>query len=86
MITSLLSKKPMKDLRRIGARPKIDDVTPDSCAGGEVVTNDSTGESGEESDDFDWELEQNLSDSDNLEKEVCFFFLFTVNLITYLRD
>ena len=63
MITSLLSKKPAKDLRSIGASPRIE-VVPSSEASAELGGGDGEregeGESGEESDEFDWQMEQEL--------------------------
>ena len=63
MITSLLSKKPAKDLRSIGASPQIE-VVPSREAGAELGGRDGKregeGESEEESDEFDWQVEQEL--------------------------
>ena len=62
MITSLLSKKPAKDLRNIGATPGIE-VVPGNEAGADLGgCGDGEGEreSGEESDEFDWQVEQQL--------------------------
>ena len=55
MITSLLSKKPAKDLRKIGASPGIEVSVGTGAAG------DDEGEgSNDESEEFDWQVEQEL--------------------------
>ena len=87
MITSLLSKKPTKKLRKIGASPRIDEVTPSSGAsgasgasgdGGDAGVDgesgegsDTGGDAGEESDEFDWEVEQQLTTDEN---DVCLYY------------
>ena len=63
MITSLLSKKPVKDLRKIGSSPGIE------------VTKSASGEdegegSGEESDEFDWQVEQEPPAAQAMEDKV----------------
>ena len=73
MITSLLSKKPVNELRSVGASPRIETVPPSGEAGtdelggggsrnGEGGSGDGEGEgeSEEESDEFDWQVEQEL--------------------------
>ena len=71
MITSLLSKKPAKDLRNIGASPGIEVAPGSSDAGIEVGGGDGEGESGEESDEFDWQVEQQLpEDQDSVRVRV----------------
>ena len=72
MITSLLSKKPVNELRSTGASPRIETVPPRGEAGtnelggvgsggnGEGGSGDGEGESKEESDEFDWQVEQEL--------------------------
>ena len=76
MITSLLSKKPAKDLWNIGASPGIEVDPGSSDAGIEVGGGgggggDGEGESGEESDEFDWQVEQQLpEDQDSVRVRV----------------
>lgn len=72
MITSLLSKKPVNELRSVGASPRIETVPPSGEAdatelgggggsgNGEGGSGDGEGESEEESDEFDWQVEQEL--------------------------
>lgn len=71
MITSLLSKKPAKELRSVGASPCIEAVPPSGEAGaaelGGGSGGDGEGESEEESDEFDWQVEQELpNDQDSV--------------------
>ena len=79
MITSLLSKKPAKNLGKFGASPRIDEVTTcngtsgdggdgggeGSDGGGGDGGGDGGDEIGEESDEFDWEIEQQLTTDEN---------------------
>lgn len=77
MITSLLSKKPTKDLRKVGVSPGIEVVPGNSGsdAGAEVEGNGGEG-SGEESDDeFDWQVEQQLPMDQSSGDEVLFLLL-----------
>lgn len=64
MITSLLSKKPAKDLRSVGASPRIEAVPSGEPGatqlGGDDGEGEGEGESEEESDEFDWQVEQEL--------------------------
>lgn len=76
MITSLLSKKPAKELRSVGASPCIEAVPPSGEAGaaelgggsgGDGEGEGGEGESEEESDEFDWQVEQELpNDQDSV--------------------
>jgi hypothetical protein len=76
MITSLLSKKPAKDLRSVGASPRIEAV-PSSEAGAAELGDgggdgqgEGEGESEEESDEFDWQVEQELPKDQDLVRVV----------------
>ena len=74
MITSLLSKKPAKDLRSVGASPRIEVIpgATELCGGdGERIEDrEGEGESGEESDEFDWQVEQEFpKDQDSVSKK-----------------
>ena len=62
MITLLLSKKPGKDLNSIGTRPAIEIASGKSSGDGDGAcgVSNGTGGSGEESDEFDWQEEQQL--------------------------
>ena len=92
MITSLLSKKPVEDLRTVGASPGIE-VVPSSDTGagsgaggsrGGGGEGEGEGESGEESDEFDWQVEQQLPAGQDLVRVLDSYTHYSPT-ITYMK-